>query len=311
MRIDGKQIAEKIYKDLKVRVNKLKYNNIIPHLAVILVGANPASVAYVTLKQKKGEEIGAEITVLKYPETVTTNELIEKVKLLNIDPSTNGILIQRPLPSQIDVEKLELLTDPKKDVDGFHPDSPYILPLPLAVVRILEEVYKMQPKRGVARGEGLPSSARNEVRTSDGRGARQDPVRAEFQTWLESQNIVVIGKGSTGGGPIIKLLKKLGADPTIIDSKTENPKGLMKKADIIVASVGRENVVEPENVKKGAILIGVGILRGSDGKLKGDYDEEKIKGIAGFYTPTPGGVGPVNVAMLMENLVTAAEKQTS
>ncbi|HSW47569.1 MAG TPA: bifunctional 5,10-methylenetetrahydrofolate dehydrogenase/5,10-methenyltetrahydrofolate cyclohydrolase [Candidatus Saccharimonadales bacterium] len=286
MRVDGKEIAEKIYKELEDRVGDLKKKNIVPHLVVILVGKNPASVAYVTLKQRKGEEIGAKITVLKYNTDITTYELIEKIKLLNIDPFVHGILIQRPLPEQIDVDKLEQLTNPEKDVDGFNPDSPYTLPLPLAVIKILEEIYKIK--------------ARDTLDTRD-----------TFISWLKNQEIVVLGKGPTGGGPILKLLNKLGTNPMLIDSKTENPQELKKKADIIIASVGRENVVKPEDIKNGAILIGVGLLRGEDGKLKGDYEPEKIKDIAGYYTPTPGGVGPVNVAMLIENLVTAAEKQTS
>ncbi len=281
MRIDGTEIAEKIFEELKNRVGELKKRNIVPQLAVILVGANPASIAYVTLKQRKGEAIGAKATLIKYETDVTTEELVKKVKELNDDPTVHGILIQRPLPPQIDVEKLELLTNPEKDVDGFHPDSPYTLPLPLAVVKILEEVHNLKK------------------------------INVGFSDWLHSQNIIVLGKGLTGGGPIIKLLNKLGSTPTVIDSKTQNPNELMKNADIIIASVGRENMVKPENIKKGAILVGVGILRGEDGKLKGDYDPEKIKDIAGYYTPTPGGVGPVNVAMLMVNLLDAAQKQSS
>ncbi len=281
MRIDGKEIAERIFEELKDRVGELKKKNVIPHLAVILVGENPASVAYVTLKQKKGEAIGAKVTLIKYITDVTTEELAEKVRELNNDPAVHGILIQRPLPPQIDVEKLELLTDPEKDIDGFHPESPYTLPLPLAVVKILEEIHKMKK------------------------------IKEDFADWFKSRETVVIGKGPTGGGPIIKLLNKLGVHPTVIDSKTGNPDNVMKKADIIIASVGRENVVKPDAIKKGVILIGVGILRGEDGKLKGDYTEEKIKDIAAYYTPTPGGVGPVNVAVLWENLLTAAEKQAS
>ncbi len=296
MRIDGKEIAEEIFEELKTRVGELKKKNIVPQLAVILVGANPASIAYVTLKQKKGEAIGAKVTLIKYETDVTTVELAEKVKELNDDPQVHGILIQRPLPPQIDVEKLELLTDPEKDVDGFHPESPYTLPLPLAVVKILQKVFKLRhPEQ--SEGSNRDSSAM--------------PQNDKFVTWLKSQKIVVLGKGPTGGGPIIKLLNKLGAKPNVIDSKTTNPDELMKNADIIIASVGREDMVKPENIKKGAILVGVGILRGEDGKLKGDYDPEKIKDIAGYYTPTPGGVGPVNVAMLMVNLLEAAEKQTS
>lgn len=305
MRIDGTEIAHNIFEELKLRVGELAKKNIIPHLAVILVGENPASVAYVTLKQRRGEEIGAKVTVLRYKTDVTNEELLAKIKELNDDPKVHGILIQRPLPDQIDVEKLELLTDPQKDVDGFHPGSPFTLPLPLAVVKILEYVYKTNIAEGVARlGDPHRAPATN-VRTSDGGKERQDP----FLNWLKNQNIVVIGKGPTGGGPIIKLLNKLGTSPTVIDSKTPNPKEVMLQADIIIGSAGRENVIQPDMIKKGVILVGVGILRGEDGKLKGDYDPEKIKDIAGFYTPTPGGVGPVNVAMLMVNLLEATEKQ--
>ncbi len=298
MRIDGKQIAEEIYEELKTRVGKLAKKNIVPHLVVILVGENPASIAYVTLKQRKGEEIGAKITILRYDVNIKTEDLAEKVKLLNIDPFVHGILIQRPLPPQIDVEKLELLTDPFKDVDGFNPGSSFILPLPLAVMRILIEVFWLLQ----ASENKIPNFKKSSVPPA---------LDNRDDMWLKSKKIVVIGKGPTGGGPIIKLFKKLGVNPSVIDSKTPNPEELMKEADIIISSVGRENVIKPQDIKKGVILVGVGILRGEDGKLKGDYDEEKIKDIVGFYTPTPGGVGPVNVAMLMENLITATEEQTS
>jgi len=311
MKIDGHEIAEKMYEDLKKRVAKLKKHDVIPHLVVFLVGENPASVAYVTLKQKKGEEIGAKVTLMNFDTSVTTEELEEKVKLLNIDPFVHAILIQRPLPEQIDVNKLELLTNPEKDIDGFHPKSPYTLPLPLAVGKILEEVFILSnnEEQGVARAGDPHRAPAANARTSDGGKAGQDPVSTEYLTWLQLQNIVLIGKGPTGGGPILEYFKTLDVKPTIIDSKTKDPSALMKKADIIVSAVGRENVVKATDIKKGVILISVGILRGENKKLKGDYDAEAIQDKAAFYTPTPGGVGPVNVAKLMENLITAAEKQ--
>jgi len=282
MKLDGRGIADTLYTELKERIKKLKKKNITPHLVVLLVGENPASVAYVTQKQKKGEEIGAKVTVLKYKTSVTTEELEEKVKLLNNDPFVHGILIQRPLPEQIDVEKLELLTDPQKDIDGFHPDSPYTLPLPLAVKKILEEVHSLTTK--------------------------QKP--SEFKKWLSKQTIVLLGKGPTGGGPIIEYFKKLAVTPTVIDSKTKEPEKIMKQADIIISAVGRKNTVKAENIKQEAILISVGINRDENNKLHGDYDVSQIENIASYYTPTPGGVGPINVAMLWENLLTATERQT-
>jgi len=282
MRLSGKEISQKLYADLQKRVAKLQKKNITPHLVVILVGENPASVAYVRQKQKNGEEIGAKVTVLNYKTDITTEELEEKVNLLNIDPFVHGILIQRQLPEQIDVNRLEMLTDPQKDIDGFHPKSPYTLPLPLAVVKILEEVYVLETKHKTA----------------------------GFKKWLQSQNIALLGKGPTGGGPIIEYLKTLNVTPQLIDSKTKNPEGILKRADIVISAVGRENTIKTKDLKQGVILISVGINRNKENKLHGDYDEEAIANIASYYTPTPGGVGPVNVAMLWENLLTATEQQT-
>ncbi len=280
MKLDGAEIAKKLYGELLERVNKLKQKNITPHLVVILVGEHPASVAYVTLKQKKGEEIGAKVTILRYKTDITTDELVEKIKLLNSDPFVHGILVQRPLPDQIDIGKLEMATNPEKDIDGFHPDSPYTLPLPLAVVKILEEVYGLQTKHS-----------------------------SSFKSWLQEQNIILLGKGPTGGGPVLNYLQTLDVTPHIIDSKTKTPEKLLKLADIIISAVGKRNAVKAEWLKKGVILISVGINRGENKKLHGDYEVEEIKDIASYYTPTPGGVGPVNVAMLMDNLLTATEKQ--
>jgi len=298
MRLNGTAIAQEMYHELQDRVGELQKKNTTPHLVVILVGKNPASVAYVTLKKKKAEAIGAIVTILRYEEAVTTQELLEKLKQLNIDSSVHGILIQRPLPSHINVAKLEETTNPDKDVDGFHPNSPYTLPLPLAVVKILEEVYDQTSPQPSPKRRGSTGSL-----SLEGEGEM-------LTKWLQSKSIVILGKGPTGGGPILAYLTKLHLKPTMIDSKTPNPDTQTQKADIIIAATGRETMITPENVKQGVILIGVGVLKGRDGKLHGDYEPEAIEDIASFYTPTPGGVGPVNVAKLMDNLITAAEKQS-
>lgn len=286
MKLDGRDIADKIYQHLKQRVGELQKRNIIPHLVVILVGKNPASLAYIVQKQKSGENIGAKVTVLSFKENTTTEELEEKIKLLNNDPFVNGILMQRPLPSHIDSYRLEEVTDPQKDIDGFHKDSPYTLPLPLAVEKILEEIYLSLRE------------VRDERQISD-----------NFNNWLKSQNIVILGKGKIGGEPIISYIKTIGVLPIVIDSKTTNREDKLKQADIIISAVGKK-VINPECLKPGVILIGVGLYKDAEGSLQGDYDEEAIKNIASFYTPTPKGVGPVNVAMLMDNLITATERQT-
>lgn len=300
--LSGKDIAEKIYTHLHERVGELAKKNIVPQLVVILIGANPASVAYVKQKQNKGQEIGCKVTVLNYEETVTTEELEKKVQALNADPTVHAILIQRPVPSQVDINKLEMLTDPEKDIDGFHPNSPYTLPLPLAVVKILEEVFQNTQK---TQKSGV--SDNQNIRHSDFSNPLSSP---SFLDWLKTKEIVITGKGPTGGGPIIRYLHTLNVTAQIIDSKTPNPKELLKQADIIIAAVGRENMIKAEDLKHGVILVGVGILRGEDGKLTGDYNESEVENVASYYTPTPGGVGPVNVAMLIENLLTATEKQT-
>lgn len=210
---------------------------------------------------------------------------------LNNDKDVHGILIQRPVPSQIDEEKLTASVAPKKDIDGFHPESDFTLPLPLAVVKILEEIFKtLNEKRKVQNNNS-------------------EIFHKEFQKWIKKQKIAVLGKGMTGGGPISKYLIKLGLDVSLVDSKTPDPETVTKKADIIVSAVGKPKIIRPENIKKGVILIGAGIFRGENGKLQGDYDEEEISDTASFYTPTPGGVGPVNVAMLMDNLIKAVKNQ--
>jgi len=313
MKINGRHIAAQIYEDLQNRVGELKKIRITPHLTVILIGKDPASIAYVNQKQKWGKHIGAKITVRRFSGSISNEELTKKIQQLNTDPDNHATLIQRPVPRQIDLKQLTLLVDPQKDIDGFHPDSPYTLPLPLAVVKILEEIYNITLKQGVTRAgdpHRAPAAPLSGTRTSDGESERQDPVMESFHSWLKSQKIVILGKGPTGGNPVLKYLIKLGVHPIQIDSKTPSPDKFLKKADIIITAVGKPNIITTEKIKKDVILIGVGIFRGEDRKLHGDYNETDIKNIASFYTPTPGGVGPVNVAMLLQNLLDTTSKQT-
>lgn len=277
MKIDGKEIAQKILEDLKKQVEKLKKKNIIPHLAIILVGQDPASVAYVIQKKIKAEKIGATTTIYSLESRIQNSELIVLIEKLNSDKNIHGIIVQQPLPEGINVQKITQAVDPKKDVDGFHSNTQFEMPIAMAVLKILKEIHASTP--GV------------EPRTID---------------WLKNKNIVVMGKGETGGKPIINALQRMGISPTIIDSKTENPQNLTKKADIIISAVGKSNVITPEMLEQDIILISIGLHK-ENGKIIGDYNEEKIKDIAVFYTPSPGGVGPVNVAMLLKNLVKASE----
>jgi len=283
MIVDGKQIAQKILDNLKIKVEKLKKRGIAPHLHIITLTTDSSSEAYVGQKEKKGGEIGAKITVENLNSNTKTEELLAKIERLNNDNSVCGIIIQRPLPQHIDESLIANSINPKKDVDGFHPNSKFSPPIAQAVLKILEKIHSSTP--------------------------RVDIQNLDFVNWLKSKKITVVGRGVTAGGPIISALKKLGIEPEVVTSKTDDRKEIMKNSDIVITAVGKPNIVKAENLKNGVILIGTGMYRGEDGKFHGDYDENEIKSIASFYTPTPGGVGPINVAMLLSNLIRSAENK--
>ena len=264
MKIDGRKIAKEIFEELKVKVKKLRTKNIIPTLVIILIGNDPASTSYIEQKDLRAEEIGAKTTIINLESRVKNSELKKLIEKLNNDKTVHGIIVQQPLPSHINIKEITETINPKKDVDGFHPNSKFQPPIGLAVLEILK-----------------PES-------------------------LKNKNIVVTGKGETGGQPVIQMFKKIGINPAVIDSKTEKPETLTKNADIIISAVGKPSVIKPDMIKRGVILVSIGLHKGTDGKLHGDYEEDQIKDLALFYTPTPGGVGPVNVAMLLKNLVYAA-----
>lgn len=275
MKIDGRAIANHILTNLQKRVNALKQQGITPTLAVIQVGDDPGSTAYIRQKQKAAEQIGAVLIHEKLPLDVSYQRVNILTHEYNDNPTIHGLIIQRPLPASLgDASKLLNLVNPKKDVDGFLSNSPYPVPMATAVIIILKETY-------------------------------QHVLR--FDNWLRQKSIVVIGRGVTAGKPIAELFHKLGSNLTTIHSQTKNPDAIIKTADIIISCVGKENIVRRDNIKKDAVLVSVGIWRDENNKLHGDYDEDAIQHIALAYTPTPGGVGPVNVACLMANLISAAD----
>lgn len=279
MKINGRQIADKILVGLRKRVKKLKEKGTTPHLGIILIGNDPASIAYVKQKVITAEKIGIKTSLFQYSDSISTKDLLSHLFDLNHLKTVHGIIVQRPLPSHIDTDVISKAIDPKKDIDAFHPKSNFEPPIFMAVLEILNSIF---------------------LRSILIQGC-------SFINWLKSKKVVVIGKGETGGKPIINMFRKMNIQPEIIDSKTENPKQFIKNADIIISAVGKPNVVKPETIKKNSILISIGLSKGKGGKLHGDYEEKEIKNIASFYTPTPGGVGPVNVAKLLENLIVAAE----
>jgi methylenetetrahydrofolate dehydrogenase (NADP+)/methenyltetrahydrofolate cyclohydrolase len=299
MKLQGTQIASRIYENLEKKVSQLQRRGIQPHLSVLLVGKDPASESYVHQKKKKGEQIAATVDVLVFPQSVSERELIVRIKELNRNPKVHGIIVQRPLPSQISEEAVDEAVASEKDIDGFLEESPYQEPISLAVDALLKEALKE-----IA---ALPHH-KDQISLNVADYANLDDyIRAEYKAWIQQKKIVVIGKGKTGGTPIINYLSSINAAPTVIDSKTVNPSEITRQADIIISTVGKANILTKDMIKKGAILIAIGMYRGNDGKLHGDYEEADIENVAEIYTSVPGGVGPVNVAMLLENLIRAAE----
>jgi len=279
MKIDGRQIAQDILNDLKTRTEELKKKNIYSKLAIILVGDDPSSVSYINQKEIKADLIGIQTIIKHFPSATSTAGLLESIGQFNNNKDIHGIIVQQPLPKQINRESIINAIDPKKDVDGFRSDSDFQMPIVSAVLKILGIVY-----------------------------SQTHEAQISLTNWLKSKKIVVIGKGETAGKPIIKMFEEMKISVSLIDSETKNPKDLTRKADIIISAVGKANVLKPEMIKEGSVLIGIGISRGKSAKLMGDYDQNEIKDIASFYTPTPGGIGPINVAYLLKNLVDAAEK---
>ena len=282
--IDGKSIAQSIREEIKIKTEALKTKGITPCLAVILVGSNPASVSYVTGKQKALAEVGMNDSSVRLPESTTEQELISLIQELNADKSVHGILVQLPLPQHIDEEKIILAIDPAKDVDGFHP------------VNVGNLV--------IGKKSFLPCTPHGII-----------VLLKRMNIETDGKSAVVIGRSNIVGKPAALLLarKDLNATVTICHSGTKNIADITRRADILIAAAGRANIVTADMVKEGATVIDVGVNRIPDAskksgfRLAGDVDFENVKEKAAFITPVPGGVGPMTIAMLMANTLEAAE----
>jgi len=277
MEMSGKVIAEEILSDVRERISKLAEKGTIPELAIVTVGGEEAWLSYVSQKLKTAERLGIKTELTKLSGE-SEQELHDTIKRLNEDKNIHGIIVQRPIPKQFDRKKVIDGISPVKDIDGFRDDSIYIVPVLLAIQRFIREAL------GVT-------------------------TASDLEKVLINQSICIAGKGETAGGPTIEWLQTLGVPFQVIDSKTTDVESILKQSNIIVCAVGKSNVIKPEYLKKGVILIGVGTHK-EDGKLKGDYVVEEINNIASAWSPTPGGVGPVNLAYLFQNLITAVEKQS-
>ena len=274
--IDGKQISLDIKNELKEKVAKYKEQGIEITLAVVKVGNDPASAVYVRNKEKACEYVGINSKTLALPEETTEEELLNVVKELNEDKNVNGILVQLPLPKHIAESKVLLTIDSTKDVDGFHPVN-------VGKMVIGEDTF-------------LPCTPA---------GIIEMIKRTDID--IEGKECVVIGRSNIVGKPMAMLMLKENATVNIAHSRTKDLKEVTKRADIIVAAIGKAKFVTADYVKEGAVVIDVGMDRDENGKLCGDVDFESVSKVASAITPVPGGVGPMTVTMLLVNCLRSVE----
>ncbi len=283
--IDGKQVAAEVRADVAKKVAELKEKKVVPCLAVILVGENPASVSYVTGKRKALAEVGMEDKSILLPQNTSEDELLALIEKLNHDNSVHGILVQLPLPSHIDEDRVIMAISPEKDVDGFHPVS---------VGNLM-----------IGRPGFLPCTPHGIIVLLQ---------RAGIET--KGKHAVVIGRSNIVGKPVSILLarKEINCTVTMCHTGTVNLAEITKQADIIVVASGHPHTLTGDMINEGAVVIDVGVNRISDStkksgfRLIGDCDFDDCKEKASFITPVPGGVGPMTIAMLMQNTLEAAEK---
>ena len=274
--LDGKAVSLKVKESVKVRADELKKFGVEPTLAVVLVGEDKASQTYVRAKEKACNEYGIKSVAHRLSENTTQNELLALINVLDLDDSIHGILVQLPLPKHIDTNVVLAAIDPRKDVDGFHAINVgklvsgldgFVPCTPLGVMEILKE----------------------------------------YGIDVAGLNAVVIGRSNIVGKPMANLLLNASATVTVTHSKTKNLKEICKNADLIVAAIGKPFFLKADMVKDGAVVVDVGINRLDDGRLVGDVDFDEVAPKCSYITPVPGGVGPMTIAMLLNNTILAAQ----
>lgn len=277
--IDGKAVAAKIREEVRQKVAELCQKGLIPGLAVVLVGDDPASAIYVRNKEKACQEVGIKSEVIRMPAATSEGELLDVIRSLNQREDIHGILVQLPLPAGINEGRIIEAIDPQKDVDGFHPvnvgrlsiGKPGLIPCtPLGCMRLIREI-------------GCD---------------------------LTGKRAVVIGRSNIVGKPMAALLLQANATVTVCHSRTRNLAEIAREADVLVVAIGQANFVAAEMVKPGAVVLDVGMNRLPDGKPAGDVDFASVSEVAGWLTPVPGGVGPMTIAMLLNNTFEAAVNGT-
>jgi methylenetetrahydrofolate dehydrogenase (NADP+) / methenyltetrahydrofolate cyclohydrolase len=275
--IDGNALAKQVRAEAAGRTQALKAKGIQPHLAIVLVGEDPASQVYVKHKVADSEQTGLKATLERLPATLSETDLLARIEALNADASVHGILVQLPLPKHMDSHKVIEAISPAKDVDGFHVASAGAL---------------MVGQPGF-----WPCTPYGCLKMLDSIGYD-----------LKGKHAVVIGRSNIVGKPMAMMLLGRDATVTICHSRTKDLKAMTLQADVVVAAVGKRNVLTADMVKPGAVVIDVGMNRNEEGKLCGDVDYDGVKQVAGWITPVPGGVGPMTRAMLLLNTIEAAER---
>ncbi len=275
--IDGKALANKVQTEVAEEVERLKQEkNVVPGLAVILVGDDPASHAYVKMKAKACEKVGFYSITHNMPDTISQSEIIQIIEMMNANPHIDGILVQLPLPKHIDTDKILEVIDPKKDVDGFHAYN---------VGRLVTNLDSFVPCTPLG-------------------------VMKMFEAYdidLEGKDVCVVGASNIVGKPMAALLLNANATVTVTHIYTKDLKAHTVKADIVVVGVGVPGLIKEDMVKEGAVVIDIGINRIEDGSLVGDVDFPKVSKKCSYITPVPGGVGPMTIAMLLSNTLKAAK----
>ncbi len=275
--IDGKALANKVQTEVAEEVERLKQEkNVVPGLAVILVGDDPASHAYVKMKAKACEKVGFYSITHNMPDTISQSEIIQIIEMMNANPHIDGILVQLPLPKHIDTDKILEVIDPKKDVDGFHAYN---------VGRLVTNLDSFVPCTPFG-------------------------VMKMFEAYdidLEGKDVCVVGASNIVGKPMAALLLNANATVTVTHIYTKDLKAHTVKADIVVVGVGVPGLIKEDMVKEGAVVIDIGINRIEDGSLVGDVDFPKVSKKCSYITPVPGGVGPMTIAMLLSNTLKSAK----
>lgn len=276
--IDGKELAKKIRASLKIECEELKQKNINSKLAVIMVGEDPASKVYVRNKSRACEDVGIEYEEYLLDSKITQKELIELIEKLNNDKTVNGILLQSPIPSNLDINEAFRTISSEKDVDGFNPVN-------VGKLVLNQDTFVSCTPYGIMK------------------------MFEEYDIDLTGKNVVILGRSNIVGKPLIHCCLNKNATVTSCHSKTQNLAQKAKEADILISAIGKANFVTADMVKDGAVVIDVGINRLNNGKITGDVDFESVKEKVSYITPVPGGVGPMTIAMLMNNVIKATKRQ--